>query len=201
MPFVIVTNQQTLFPTSTLCNHSLALQAKIKMYRLVSIFYLLWFITGCSGKEWQQNSKDSTSTSSASNINDSTNKYKAIPNIGGCYMRVLQRDTLAASLQQNGEIVTGKLTFDNYQKDGSTGTVKGKVQNNILKFIYRFQSEGMNSVMEVYFKIEEDGLVHGYGEVGVKRDSAYYSDTANIKYPEADKLKKLACSELPAKYQ
>ena len=53
--------------------------------------------------------------------------------IKGCYMQVLGRDTFAASLQQQGNRVTGKLSFNNYEKDGSTGTVKGKMEDNILK--------------------------------------------------------------------
>lgn len=114
----------------------------------------------------------------------------------GCYLRVLQRDTLIADLVQQGELVTGSLRFDNYQKDGSSGTVSGRIDGDILRLVYRFQSEGMNSISEVFFRVTTDGLIHGIGDVGVKADSAYYSDPANIKYQDADLLKRVPCGQL-----
>jgi len=120
--------------------------------------------------------------------------------IEGCYMQVLSRDTFAASLQQQGNKITGKLSFDNYQKDGSTGTVTGRVENNIVKLLYSFASEGMNSVMEVYFKHDNGKLLRGTGDMDMKGDTAYFKDPSTIKY-DGSALQKLPCSSLPAKYK
>ena len=58
---------------------------------------------------------------------------ESIADISGCYMQVLKRDTFAVILKQDGNTVTGKLSLDNYEKDGSTGTVTGKKEAGILK--------------------------------------------------------------------
>ena len=122
-------------------------------------------------------------------------------NITGCYMRVLERDTFVAVLKQNKERVTGKLSFDNYQKDGSTGVVEGMIEDNIIKLTYSFQSEGTNSVMDIYFKKEGEGLVRGIGEIGIRGDTSYFINTDNVEYPPGDILRKIDCKEIPSKYQ
>jgi hypothetical protein len=120
--------------------------------------------------------------------------------VTGCYMRVLSRDTVVATLQQSGDLVTGKLSFDNYQKDGSTGTVSGKVENGILKLLYSFTSEGMNSVMEVRFKVENGNLFRGIGDIIPRGDTVYYSNPAAITYEDKG-LQQIDCTELASKYK
>ena len=136
---------------------------------------------------------DTTGNASIGNVN--------VKDYSGCYIRVLNRDTLTASLQQSGNNITGKLTFDNYQKDGSTGKVEGTVEDGIMKLIYSFQSEGMNSVMEVYFKADGNSLIRGIGEIKVKGDTAMYANPASINYPSGEKLDKVACTSLAEKYR
>jgi hypothetical protein len=78
--------------------------------------------------------------------------------VEGCYRGVLVRDTFAASLHQKENSITGKLSFDNYEKDGISGSVTGKLQGDVLQLYYNFASEGMNSIMEVYFKYSNHKL-------------------------------------------
>lgn len=139
------------------------------------------------------------------NVATDTNKKEPAKEIthdlSGCYLRVLKRDTLALSIQQKGDSVTGKLSFNNYEKDGSTGTVNGSIENNTLKLFYNFQSEGMQSVMEVYFKIADDMLIHGVGEVAAKSDTTYYANPGQLTYPESNRLIKIDCGKLDSKYK
>lgn len=144
---------------------------------------------------------DPNADSPAISKDSSADKADIASKIPGCYLRVMQRDTLAAFLTQDGNIISGKLTFDNYQKDGSSGTVTGIIDEDILKLVYRFQSEGMNSISEVYFKITAAGLIHGTGEIKVKGDSAYYSAPGNVVYNDMEVLTKVDCNTLPAKYK
>lgn len=158
------------------------------------IFILMSFaFHSCNNQEVETPSTDTKLKTDVSNPGNSD------PSIAGCYLRALNRDTLAAYLEQNGKRITGKLSFDNYEKDGSTGTVEGMIENGVVKLIYRFQSEGMNSISEIYFKIAADKLVHGFGEIKVKGDSAYFLNPANISY--ADTLLQIACSALAEKYR
>lgn len=123
------------------------------------------------------------------------------PSITGCYLRVTERDTLVAVLRQDGDSVSGKLTFDNYQKDGSSGSVEGVLENGILKLVYRFESEGMKSISQQYFKVTAEGLIQGLGQVEVNDDSAFYSHPADLSYDPKDLLRKTDCAGLPGKYR
>lgn len=135
------------------------------------------------------------------NTNQQTERAAEKPaDIGGCYMQVLKRDTFAAILQQHDNIITGKLSFDNYEKDGSSGTVSGKLDGDIMKLFYSFASEGMNTVMEVYFKLNDGKLLRGTGEMANKGDTAYFTNPAAIKY-DGTVMQKLSCEHLPAMYK
>ena len=118
-----------------------------------------------------------------------------------CYWQIMKRDTLVAKLVQNGNTISGKLTFDNYQKDGSTGSVKGVIDGDIIKLWYVFQSEGMNSVSELWYKKQGDALLRAIGPVGVKGDTSYFTDKSAITYDPKQKLEKTNCAEVPAKYK
>jgi hypothetical protein len=169
------------------------------MRKLFSVLIIAMAI-GCESKtERTGNSQDSTLTS-IDILNDSKPAEGTVNDISGCYMQVLQRDTFAVILKQNGNEVTGRLTLDNYQKDGSTGSVTGKLEDGVLKLVYRFASEGMNSIMQVYFKLEGNTLTRGIGEMSTKGDSAYFINPASIKY-NGSVLTKMSCDNLPEKYK
>jgi hypothetical protein len=85
------------------------------------------------------------------NANLSTVDKKTNEDVSGCYMKITGRDTAILMIDQKGSALTGKMLYDNFEKDGSRGIVKGTEEKEILKLWYDFQSEGMHSVMEVYF--------------------------------------------------
>jgi hypothetical protein len=120
---------------------------------------------------------------------------------GNCYWQIMERDTFVASFSKTGDKVSGKLTFDNYEKDGSSGTVTGVTSDGIMKLWYTFQSEGMKSVMEVWFKKEGDQLLRGTGEMSVSSDSSFFSNPAAINFNSGQALKKVSCKEVPEKYK
>ena len=120
--------------------------------------------------------------------------------IDGCYMRVLQRDTMVLHVEQDGNILSGTMSFDNYEKDGSTGTVTGIVEEGIIKLWYNFQSEGMNSVMELYFKSEDNSVVQGVGPMANRADTAFFTDHSQINYSPDQSLKRIDCANVPEKY-
>lgn len=88
------------------------------------------------------------------------------------------------------------MVFNNFEKDDSHGTFTGKINGDILKAIYRFQSEGMNSVREIYLKMDGNNLITGIGDTEVKGDSAYIKDPASIKYPNSIVYKKVDCKNV-----
>ena len=118
-----------------------------------------------------------------------------------CFWMISQRDTLVAVLLQTGNQVTGRLSFDNFQKDGSTGSVTGIVEDDILKLWYSFQSEGTNSVMETWFKRTDDLLLRGVGPTAVKGDTSYFTDHAVIQFKGGQVLQRTSCDSVPEKYK
>ena len=118
-----------------------------------------------------------------------------------CYMQVLKRDTMVASIMQSDDVITGKLTFDNFEKDGSNGPIQGKLTDGIIKAWYSFQSEGMQSVMEVWLKMENSTLTRGYGPVMMRGDTSYFADPSAVKFEKNQQMKLIDCAAVPVKYQ
>ena len=123
------------------------------------IFYILLFgkLVACNNSHTNDYSGNSK-TSKSGKIISPTVEERPITDVTGCYMKIVGRDTAILMLEQNGKEYSGKMLYDNYEKDGSRGTIKGKEEEGILKLCYDFNSEGMHSVTEVYFKKENGKL-------------------------------------------
>ena len=122
-------------------------------------------------------------------------------NTDECYWQIMQRDTFVASLAQNGNNITGKLSFNNFQKDKSSGTVRGSKDGDIIKLWYSFQSEGMQSVMELWFKKQGNALLRGIGPMANKGDTSYFSNAAVVEYSSGQKFSKVDCASIASKYK
>lgn len=119
---------------------------------------------------------------------------KSTPGVPGCYMKIVGRDTAIIKLEQKGNVFTGKMIYDNYEKDGSKGIIKGKEEGGILKLWYDFDSEGRHSVTEVYFKKDNGRLLRGIGDMDTKTDTAYF--TSGINYSDKEAFSKVDCGSI-----
>jgi hypothetical protein len=143
---------------------------------------------------------NSIQTNERSNASKSSDTSKtAVPGtaeksdeLPGCYMKIVGRDTAILMLEQKGKEFSGKMIYDNYEKDGSRGTVTGKDDGEIIKLWYDFNSEGMHSVMEVYFKKETGRLLRGVGSMDAKTDTTYF--ISGINYSDKEAFNKVDCS-------
>ena len=86
------------------------------------------------------------------------------------------------------------------KKDSSSGDVRGVVDGDIIKLWYSFQSEGMHSVAELFFKKENGSLIRGIGDINSKADTSYFANHAAITYPADQSFSKIDCSNIPSKY-
>ena len=143
---------------------------------------------------------DSATTENTAEENKNNPSQKDEVSFAGCYMKILKRDTMVLHLQQNGDSVSGKMNFDNYEKDSSSGEVKGVVDGDVIKLWYSFQSEGMHSIAELFFKKEDGSLIRGIGEINSKADTSYFTDHSAITYPTDQAFNKVDCSNVPSKY-
>ena len=153
------------------------------------LLYILLFgkLVACNNK-----SQPTTPQSSDSGIvTSSENKERPATGVTGCYMKILGRDTAILMLEQKGNMFIGKMLYDNYEKDGSRGTIKGKEDKEIIKLWYDFDSEGMHSVMEVYLKKENGKLLRGVGDMDARSDTAYF--ISGINYSDKEAFNKVDC--------
>lgn len=118
----------------------------------------------------------------------------------GCYMQVLSRDTFVAVIHEHNNKITGKLSFNNYEKDGSSGRINGSLENDIVKGLYTFNAEGMRSVMEVYFKHSPGKLLRGTGPMKSRGDTMVFISPTNLVY-DGGTWQQLPCDQLGKKYQ
>lgn len=101
--------------------------------------------------------------------------------IKGCYIAHLAKDVYTLTiLSQDGESFNGKLSFKNFEKDSSSGTYVGTYKNEILLGDYSFNSEGMDSVMQVIFKKSGNSFIRGYGDLN--REGTRFVDLNKITY-------------------
>ncbi|HEV7702429.1 MAG TPA: hypothetical protein VGO63_03265 [Candidatus Paceibacterota bacterium] len=109
--------------------------------------------------------------------------------IKGCYVATLSKDVYTLSiLSEEGENVSGNLSFKNFEKDSSSGTFTGTYKDGILLGDYSFDSEGSHSVMQVIFKAQPDGFVRGYGDVD--STGQRFTDLSNITYDDSAVFRK-----------
>ncbi len=81
-----------------------------------------------------------------------------------CYMYVVGKDSIRLQLNRQGNRVSGRITFDNFEKDSSKGSVSGQKVGDTLKLVYDFESEGMQSKREMYFLETGGELRMGLGQ-------------------------------------
>ncbi len=162
------------------------------------IFFTIMMVVGCNSGTDKKASEHVINTTA--DTGSSTPKAFKNTTVDGCYLQILNRDTFAASLQQQENLVHGRMSFDNYEKDASAGTVSGILENDILKLNYTFMSEGMISVMELYFKYKDGVLIRGTGEMNSNGDKTYFINPASVNY-DGGELKKISCETLAEKYK
>ena len=169
--------------------------------RLSILFFLMVLIQACNSDTGSEVVKsDTTINENTAEENKETPPQKVETSLAGCYMKILKRDTMVLHLRQNGDSISGKINFDNYEKDSSSGEVRGSLDGDIVKLWYNFQSEGMNSVAELFFKKEDGSMIRGIGDIGSKGDTSYFTDHSAINYPADQSFSKVDCATVPGKY-
>jgi len=163
------------------------------------IFLVTTAVLACNDSNRVTETTGSNNTSTSPKTTTPSDDKKQEDDGAGCYMKVTGRDTAIVILEQKGNELSGKMLYDNFEKDGSRGTVKGKEEGGILKLFYDFNSEGMRSVMEVYFKKVPGGLLRGIGNMDVKGDTTYF--TSGINYSDKDAFSKIDCESVKGKFQ
>ena len=139
------------------------------------------------------NDKGKTSSSVLQDSASITKTAGADTAVSGCFSQVVRNDTALLELENNKGNVTGVLTYNYYQKDRNDGTLQGEQTGDIIKGWYLFKSEGVMSVRQVSWKINENELWPAIGEVAEKNDTTVFVQPDKLRYDSANAFRKIPC--------
>lgn len=139
----------------------------------------LIFLASCNNSEKQSNKITSTA--------DKKN------GIVMCYTYSKDSSNVMMRITKNGNLITGDLVYDYFEKDKNTGTLKGQMQGDTLFAEYSFMSEGMSSVREVAFLKKENELIEGFGNMEEKAGKMVFKNKSALKFEKNITLKKSDC--------
>lgn len=110
-----------------------------------------------------------------------------------CYVYHANGSSVELQFERKGNEIFGTLTYALAEKDKNTGTIKGKLENDILLAEYTFQSEGIESTRQVIFKFKDKQFIEGYGEITA--DGTHFKDPAKVTFTSTMPLSKADCSK------
>lgn len=113
-----------------------------------------------------------------------------------CYMHVIGKDTVVASIDDNLGTLIGKLAYKNHEKDSSKGDVTGFRSGDTLKLTYEFASEGTTSKRDIFFLQKDNSLFEGIGDQKDNGGQMVYANEKKISYPEDQKLESVDCEKI-----
>lgn len=111
-----------------------------------------------------------------------------------CYLGVIGKDSVFASIDDNLGTISGKLSYKNNEKDSSTGDVTGFKSGDTLKLTYEFQSEGSKSKRDIFFIQKSNTLTEGIGDHKEEGSQSKYADEKKIIYKDGPKLNIADCA-------
>ena len=99
-----------------------------------------------------------------------------------CFQYILQHDTVNLKLIIKDSAVYGNLFYNMYEKDDNRGRFKGLRKGDIIKADYTYISEGTTSIREVIFRLKDNVLTEGFGEMEEKGKKLVFKDTSKVQY-------------------
>lgn len=112
-----------------------------------------------------------------------------------CYEYANTGDTIAIKIVHLVDMITGNLLYSLEGKDKNIGTILGEMKEGRLVATFSFVSEGVYSHRQVVFKLKDDYLVEGFGEIYMDGDIARFKNIDSLKYNDKMKLIKVSCRD------
>lgn len=155
------------------------------MKKITLVFITVLTLLNCKNKE--EKIEDSTPE-----VVIAKEKTTALLDLG-CYIFNDDKNNISFEIIENTNEIKGILTYVLTEKDKNYGSFTGKLNNGILIGKYTFQSEGEESVREVAFKVEDDKLIEGYGDLN--ETGTAFKDIRYLKFTSKMPLTKTACKK------
>ena len=117
-----------------------------------------------------------------------------------CYLGISGKDSTMISLDDNLGTITGKMRYNNFEKDSSSGDIIGIQNGDTLKLNYTFQSEGSLSEREIYFLKKKDQLLEGIGDHKTDGNKDLYANPSKLKYGSSS-MKQVDCKDFEKNFE
>lgn len=155
----------------------------MKIKRIISVLIVLITFTNCKNNSETNKTKHFTQTITNTVPQDLLEL--------GCYAYQENNNSITFEITDIKTIITGKLIYQLAEKDINDGTFEGVLIDDILLGDYTFQSEGTTSRREVIFKISNNQLIEGYGDMD--EEGICFINTDHVTYSSTMPLTKTNC--------
>lgn len=157
------------------------------MKKLIFLFTLITALTNCKNNSEANKTTEPVETPEVIE----NNMPKGLLEVG-CYAYSGNNTSIVFEIKEINKKVTGNLDYHLAEKDANMGTFEGILDDDILFGDYTFQSEGTTSKREVIFKVINNQLVEGYGEMD--EEGTHFSNTDHVTFSSTMPLTKTDCN-------
>ena len=113
--------------------------------------------------------------------------------LNGCYEMIISGDTAFMNIEQSSDMLNGTLKYKRKDKDNNNGKVVLTKAGNRAEGYYTFQSEGLTTVRQIVFKINNNSFAEGYGNIEMKNDTAVFKYPHALNFEEKHTFNKVTC--------
>lgn len=133
--------------------------------------------------------------------NISTETQKIMIPKSNCFASLIQKDSIWLKIEVFPNVTTGILKYQIFEKDKNTGTLEGTFDGNKLFAEYTFTSEGVQSIREVAFMINDDTAIEGFGEMEEVNGKIVFKDKSQIDFSKGIQFSKINCVDNDKQFQ
>ena len=112
-----------------------------------------------------------------------------------CYSFFNGKDTFKLKVEIFPNVVTGKLSYNFFEKDSNNGTFEGKLHGDTLFADYTFMSEGKQSSRQIIFLLKDNVATEGYRDMEEKDGKMVFKNVHGITFQKGLVFSKTECGE------
>lgn len=152
------------------------------------LFFVITLTVSCNN-----NSKQETPAYNAGDTAKAVENKVMIP-VSSCYASMSNKDTVRMKLEVFENVVIGTLVYKLHEKDSNKGDFEGQLKGDTLVADYKFISEGIQSVRQVVFLINDGVATEGYGDMEGKDGKMIFKNVKEAAFGKGVILKKEECN-------
>lgn len=126
-------------------------------------------------------------------LKTNSNSDATTGSLTGCYQMVIDGDTAFMKLNQTNDSLYGTLVYKRKVGSLDDGEINLKATAGRAEGFYTFERKGKFVVRQMIFKIKENALAEGYGDLNMQNDTAVLKYPHAINFEEKHSFNKVKC--------